>query len=453
MGQATLLAKLAAERHWTPLAATRAFSKVARELGLPTLTVGERTWQRWCAGRLKGEPRPSSCRVLERMFGQPVRELLAPPMLSSRVPAAVPAAPPGEGAYWTHGAEADSDPSQMFEEIAIVADESARFARSVRRIDEHALDQFDADVERFATDYLRRPVYLTFRRIAQLRDEVFGILDNAHHPLDQQRRLYMIAGRLCALLAHANADLGHPREAETHARTAQICVELTGDNSLRAYIRWVQSNISYWRGDFRSAAEIAHAGRGLAQSGSAMLRLTSQESRALAAARDSDFGNAISAAVDARDRVADDDAEIGVFRFSPGKAAYYASEAFCEIASSVDAANRSLYLAQAKQQAHEALDLLSNDPHEQGSELYAAAASDLAAAHLAAQELDGFAEHLAGVLALPPEHRTVPVIRRVNRMSEQLEEYADTPLARDLREQIALFSAHPATAPELPAGG
>ncbi|WP_242890859.1 hypothetical protein [Actinomadura litoris] len=334
-----------------------------------------------------------------------------------------------------------------------MADESARFARSVRRIDEHALDQFDADVARLATDYLRRPVYLTFRRIAQLRGEVFAILDNAHHPLEQQRRLYLIAGRLCAMLAHANADLGHPQEAETHARTALICAELTGDDSLRAYIRWVQSNTAYWRGDYQDAAEIARSGRKFARTGTTMLRLTSQEARARAAARDPDFSATIAVALEARERVAEDETEIGVFRFSPGKAAYYASEAFCDIGSTGEIAGGPDYLNQAKRQARESIRLLEADTHVQGSELYAAAASDLAAAHLAAEDLDGFAEHLAGVLSLPPEHRTVPVVRRVVRMDRQLAAYANTGLAQDLSEQIALFGAHPATAPELPSGG
>lgn len=334
-----------------------------------------------------------------------------------------------------------------------MADESARFARSVRRIDVHALDQFDADVARLATDYLRRPPYLTFRRIAQLRGEVFAILDNAHHPLDQQRRLYEIAGRLCALLAHANADLGHPHEADTHARTALICAELTGNDSLRAYVRWVQSNTAYWRGDYRGAAEIARAGQQFARTGTTMLRLTSQEARSRAAARDPEFGDAIASALAARDQVQDDGTEVGVFRFSSGKAAYYASEAFCEMGSAENVTRRADHLRRAQEQARESLQLLDADPYEQGTELHAAAASDLAAAYLAADELDGFAEHLGNVLALPPEHRTVPVIRRVDRMAGQLTAHPETRVGQELRDRIALFSAHPATAPELPAAG
>lgn len=450
MGHATLLAQLAAQRHWTPRAAAKAFIRTAEELGI-SASVSERSWQRWCAGRLDRAPQPANCQVLEHMFGHPVHELLAPPLIA--VPARLSTNPPKDTAYWTCGTGGGSDPPKIDEEIAVVADESARFARSIRRIDEYALDQFGADVARLAADYLQRPVYLTFRRIAHLRAEVFSILDNAHHPLDQQRRLYEIAGRLCALLAHANADLGHPHEADTHARTALICAELSGDVPLRGYIRWVQSNTAYWRGDYRGAAEIAHAGREEATAGTTLLRLTSQEARSLAAARDPRFRDAITAALDARENVTEDEVEVGVFRFSPGKAAYYASEAYYEMGMADNVARRAEHLAMAQQQAGESLWLLETDAHEQGTELRAAATCDLAAAQLAAQELDGFAEHLSGVLQLPPEHRTVPVVRRVARMDGQLTSHADTPLVRDLRDQIALFSAHPATAPELPAGG
>ncbi len=230
MGHPTLLAQLAAQRHWTSRVAAKAFADCARELGFTTLTVSERSWERWCSGQLGRTPRPTNCQVLERMFGQPVRELLAPPLALAPAVAGLSSGFPQDTSYRAYQDRLGARPSQIDEEVAVVADESARFARSVRRIDEHALDQFEADVVRLATDYLRRPVYLSFRRIAQLCGEVFSILD-AHHPLEQQRRLYEIAGRLSALQAHANADLGHPREAETHARTALICAELESFNS------------------------------------------------------------------------------------------------------------------------------------------------------------------------------------------------------------------------------
>lgn len=447
MGHPTLLAQLAAERHWPPGEAVRQFEATARAMKAGNCSVSSRTWERWCAGQLKGAPRALASRVLETMFQRPVYELLAPPPIKTAV--GLPARQ-REDAYW------DKEPqvphsgaswARIDEEIVIVADDSARFARRVRRIDEHALDQFDADVRQLAVDYLRRPPFLTFRRIAALRSEVFSILDDARHPLDQEQRLYDVAGRLCALLAHASADLGHPHEAETHVRTALVCAELTGDNGLRAYAHWVQSNIAYWRGDYRGAADIARTARQYAASGTTLLRLTSQEARAAAAAGDPDtFHQAISDARTAREQAPESD-EHGVFRFSPGKAAYYASEAYFAMGS---AQPTSPDLQRAQQQAYESQQLLAADPEEQGAELYAAATLDLTAAQLAAAQLDGAEDTLGQILSLAPEHRTVPIVRRLHGVDQQLSLYPSTTTALELREQIALFTAHPATTPELP---
>ncbi|MGW0803185.1 hypothetical protein [Nonomuraea sp. NPDC002799] len=213
---------------------------------------------------------------------------------------------------------------------------------------------------------------------------------------------------------------------------------------MRASVRWAQSNIAYWRGDYRRAAEVAHAGRDHATSGTAMLRLTSQEARALAAVRDThEFPAAIAAARDARDRLPAAD-EPGVFRFSRGKAAYYASEAYCAMGKADD-------LREATWQAQQSIQLLTADPSESGAELLAAARTDLAAAHLASGEVDGFADALDPVLSIAPEHRTLPVIQRVRRISGELAPRAHGKIALELRERIDLFTAHHAVAPSQPA--
>ncbi|MFC4912282.1 hypothetical protein [Actinomadura gamaensis] len=438
MSYPTLLAALAAARHWTARDAVAEFGRTAERLN-ESYRPSERQWERWCAGEIKVGPRPLCCRVLEKMFGRPVAELFAPPPLiaqDSPWPDGYSA-----GTYWSRARFVPEPGSPMDEEIAVVADDSARFARRVRRVDEHALEQLDADVRQLAYDYLRRPPYFTFRRVADLRTEVFAMLDE-RHPLEQERRLYQVAGQLCGLLAHASADLGHPHEADTHARTALVCAELTDDNPLRTYVRWVQSNVAYWQGDYRKAAAIAHTGRDYAASGTALLRLASQEARALAATRDgSEFGRAIGDARDARDSASEAD-EPGVFRFSPGKAAYYASEAYFAMGSPGN-------IRQAQQQAQESIQLLANDPDDQGAELLAAARLDLVAAHLAGDDLDGAAEHLAPILSMSPEHRTMPVVQRVWKIGKQLTARPAAPAAVELRERIALFAAHPAATPEV----
>ncbi|WP_327045484.1 hypothetical protein OG320_27935 [Microbispora sp. NBC_01189] len=331
----------------------------------------------------------------------------------------------------------------MDEEIATVADGSAQFTRRVRRVDERVLEQYDADVGQLAVNYLHRPPYLVFRRVAELQIEVFRVLDS-RHPLEQERRLYLVAGKLSALLAHISADLAHPREAETHVRTALVCAELTADDRLRSYSRWVQSNVAYWRGDYRRAADIAHTARETAMSGTDLLRVVSQEARALAAAQDgTEFSRAIATVIETRENVGPTEDEPGVFHFSPGKAAYYASEAYYAMGGPEN-------LRRAQQQAIESIQLLSQNPDDQGPSLLAAATVDLVSAQLASGELDGAAESLRSVLDTGPELRTVPVVQRVRRIEQQLALAEPIPLIRDLREQTTLFIAHPATTPEIP---
>src|SRR4030095_15444330 len=112
-------------------------------------------------------------------------------------------------------------------------------------VDQDVLDQLNADVRHLAIDFLTRPLYMIFRPLSSLRSEVFELLDERQRPAVLPG-LYRVAGQLCALLAHASADLGQAYAAETHTRTAWLCADLADDDSLRAYVRWVQSNVAFW---------------------------------------------------------------------------------------------------------------------------------------------------------------------------------------------------------------
>ena len=92
----TLLRSLVIERHWQKFAAFEAqFSRAAAELAerqgeprLKKVTVSRRQFERWYAGRVKTEPYPDACRVLEYMFGYPVQQLLVPARYTSQLAAA-----------------------------------------------------------------------------------------------------------------------------------------------------------------------------------------------------------------------------------------------------------------------------------------------------------------------------------------------------------------------------
>jgi len=363
-------------------------------------------------------------------IGVPVSARPAPPDVLRSAVRRAPTGQPGLGPF-AH---------VLPEEMAMTTEESARFVRGTRGgVDHNVLDQLGADVRQLATDYLARPPLTLFRPLSRLRAEVFDMLDRRQRP-GLLPPLYAVAGRLCALLAHASADLGHSYAAETHTRTAWLCADLADDDSLRAYVRWVQSNVAFWDGDYRQAAQIAHSGQRYATKGSNLLRLASQEARAWAACGETvEVERALALAGRARERTVVDD-QAGVFRFDPGKAAYYASEVRLALGGSANARI-------AVDDANEALSLFEAAPEAQRSpEFVAAARLDLANAHLALSDLDSAAGQLRIVLRLPVESRTEPIVGRVTTAGETLRspKFTHSALALELRDEIALFRAYPA---------
>src|SRR6185312_15299061 len=133
-----------------------------------------------------------------------------------------------------------------------------------------------------AVEFKLRPVYAVFRPLAGLRRDVFEMIDRYPRPT-LLADLYRVASQFSALLAHASFGLGQPYAADSHARTALLCADLAGDETLHAFIRWVQSNIAYSRGDYQDALKLAHSAQRIAGQGNDLLRLASQEARALAA--------------------------------------------------------------------------------------------------------------------------------------------------------------------------
>ena len=475
--RSTVLREQLRRRHWQTYAAfCRQYDEAAQTVD-PALVgrwPGPGQFARWLSGDIKGLPHPDHCRVLEAMFPSlGVSELFARSdrtrasldldALASAIPAArqapdrqaapvrvsaVPARPIdalGPIVRRAPGGHPDLRPfvHARPEEMAMSTEESARFAGSNQdnqgHVDHDRLDQLGADVRRLATDYLSRPPLTLFRPLSRLRTEVFDLLDQRQRP-GLLPPLYAVAGRVCALLAHASADLGHSYAAETHTRTAWLCADLADDDSLRAYVRWVQSNIAFWDGNYRQAAQVAHSGQRYATKGGNLLRLASQEARAWAACGETvEVERALALAGRTRERTVVDD-QAGVFRFDPGKAAYYASEVRLALGGT---GNARIAVADAT----ESLALFEAAPEAQRSpEFVAAARLDLANAHLALSDLDSAADQLRIVLRLPVESRTEPIVGRATTAGETLRApiFTHSDLALELRDEIALFRAYPA---------
>jgi transcriptional regulator with XRE-family HTH domain len=413
------------------------------QLGLDESGVDGNQVSRW--ERRKVVPDPRSTTLLCSLYGLSPSDLgLADYSVSGSSGAQRPSGSSLLGAYPAQGSESldpEDDPVNRREfntAITITADESARFVRRAGlRVDADVLAQIDAEIAVVARQYLGYAPYALFKPIAQLRRDVFALLD-AHHPPRHVTQLYFAGAELSCLLAHLTTDLDCRQVAETHCRTAWLCADLCGHDGLRTYARWVQAQIAYWSGRYRQAAEIARSARPFATDRASMLRITSQEARAWAAAGEVlEAEHALAAGAVAGELVESKDLA-GVFRFPAGKAAYYASEVHLALGGPNNA-------RRALTAAEESLSMLADCPDDDSCPEYVAAAYlDLVLAHLALSSFDGALEHLLPVLEMPPDHRTLQVIGRTAKVAAALARYASEPPAVEMREQIQLFAAHTA---------
>jgi hypothetical protein len=211
----------------------------------------------------------------------------------------------------------------------MAAEESARFHRysAVTNVDDDVLDQMAADVAELAGRYQLDPPVTVFSRLLRTRDDVFALIAGRQQPR-HTTNLYKIAGQLCGLLALATFDLGYPHAAETHARTAPHCAEVSVHTPSRVFIRWVQSNIAYGEGRHEEAAQLMESALPDATSGTTLLRLASQQASIHAArCQPGEVSEALAFAATALPERSVE--ESGIFGFDLGIAAYYASEAHC----------------------------------------------------------------------------------------------------------------------------
>ena len=328
------------------------------------------------------------------------------------------------------------------EEVIVAAEESAQFHRwsATTNVDDEVLDQMTTDVAETARRYLIDPPATVFAGLLGARDDVFTLIAGRQQPR-HTAQLYKVAGHTCALLALASFDLGYPHAANTHARTALHCAEASGYTPLRVFIRWVQSNVAYWDGRYDEAAQLMASALPDATSGTALLRLASQQSRIHAArCQPGEVNEALALAASAPTERTPD--EPGILGFSTGTAAYYASEAHYALGGTAD-------LNAAVDWAHTALDEFTAEAQPKALHL-AAARFDLALAHLARGDLDAASEHLAPVLrSTRAEYRTVPGISRARSLHTLLAQRPDlaSGALTALRDDLTQFCTQPRPTP------
>jgi len=240
---------LVRQRHWQKYETfVRQYETAADELAdrendprLRGLSIAKRQFERWLSGTVKTEPYPDHCRVLEYLFGRPVRELLAavskelePTRATTKREGNVP---PGEGVRWSFG---PADPARGMEsrtqhgppgprmdalqrELNLAAHESSEHAGFVasHSLEPATLEQLHDDIAQIARQYGHTPPLLVYGDAKRVRNLGVQLLARTKRS-EQEDDLYLMIGQACALLASVSFDLGNRDAATEQARSAWI---------------------------------------------------------------------------------------------------------------------------------------------------------------------------------------------------------------------------------------
>lgn len=415
----TLLKVLVDQRHWRYVDVERHFRRTAARVldgSARTLTVSEAQFRRWTAGSVKTLPGPDACQVLEHLFHVDVAALFGPPPSS----------------------DALAPTFNLEDEIAMTARDaqSEASAAAAESISDTTLDQLRDDVADLARTYTTTSAYGVFQKARALREQAEHGRDRTQVPA-QRQELLIVAGQACALLSTAAFDLGSLDSAKRLSRSASLYGETARFDPLRAFAAGTLAYIAYFSGQPAEAARLAKGAQLLTGLGDvARRRLAAIEARACGYLGDADGGQRALDASEAAgqgDRDALHDDVGGEFGFTVERL-------------TMSTASTCLLLGageQAEAAAMHALELTSSRPPAARSvRVMAGAAADLATARLLRGELDGAADALSAVWAVPRDQRATGLLARTARVRRTLTapRYRGAPVAVDLGEQIEDFT-------------
>jgi tetratricopeptide (TPR) repeat protein len=406
MAPRTRLEQLLRQRHVTLEEFRKRYRRVAG------VELSERQAYRWVVGELRGLPRPQAQAALEKLFGEPVERLFGPPygagtLLATRR---------RDGTAPQRGTARSDWEGQV---IAMSADRARDFLTRIQasNVGAETLDQLIDDVRRLVVASQQQPLPTLLGDLVATQNRAFGLLEGRQR-LAQTRDLYLIAGIACGLMAKASHDLGAPHDAMTQARAGYACADNAGHDGLRAWIRGLQTLITYWSGRMEDAVRYAQLGAEAAERGrgTASVWLASSEARSLAALNRLEEAHvALRRATEARDRVEPDELDSlgGLCTFSRPGQLYYAADALAW-GGATEANDTERFALQA-------LDAYAEAPEQDRSfATEAGTRSALAVARILLGEIDGAAEALTPVLELSPPQRIHGIVTSVEHVRTAL---------------------------------
>lgn len=397
------------------------FEELARALGERGLSITARHLRRLASGERSGT-NPSTRRVLHAMFNLPVDELLRP---LNGGPVAVP-----------DGSAACPAPQTESELLEMAADESREFLFGGELpVSGEVIQELHDEVRALANLFIAQPLTAVLPRLKDAQTATFSLLDRRQTPANS-RELYFLGSIIEGLLATAANDVAKPGLAMDYARYAHLMAGYTGHDGLRTWIRALQSYICFWAGQPREAIRYAELGAESLPSahGTAAAWLYAGQARAWASLRNPEQADLfIQRAEAAQEQAAPDDLDEmgGLCTFGRPKYLYYAARALSGLPEQASRAERF---------SVDAIDAYGDrdQPGWDGTCLSDSQIS-LALVHASRGELDGAAEQLAPVFALPPEHRIHDLTSTMRLVHGALSQ-VDSPEATDLQRRIEAFS-------------
>ncbi|MCX5206884.1 helix-turn-helix domain-containing protein [Streptomyces sp. NBC_00237] len=310
------------------------------------------------------------------------------------------------------------------------AETSGLFAELIApsNVDDDTLEQLGFTVSRIATDYVHAPLLPLFNQLIAVRDELFSLLRGRQRP-QQSRELFMLAGTVCLLLAHASQNLGDQQSAMTQIRTARSCAEQADHTGLRAWIAGTVALITEWSPQSRMSLKLIEHAASLAPAGESRIRIAAIEART--AARVGDHTRALAAIGrmhQAQEETPQNDGLGhfgGLLTFPMAKQDYYLGGAYTLIGQ----------YDEARTHATAAIEAYRSGPREErsyGDE--ALAQIDLITVGIIQGDTDGATTAVRHILDLPPEMR----IRQLGTAMTRLSSLMGRPALRGNRDASEL---------------
>lgn len=276
--------------------------------------------------------------------------------------------------------------------------------------------------------------------VLDLHRQVQALLQGGRQRCRQSRELFRIDA---GLLAHASLlldDIAGPGSATAHAGTAILCAEEAGSSPALALsaqaktARWQGTAVGARKGTayFARSADLARRGFECSRGSAVRVLMAAQE--ASAAALLGDGNRARKALHDAEDAAGSVPAVPALSTWAcPGtrRALYGLS-----VAIRLGDPDAALHAAEAADECWK-----SGEPWQYG--VWSLIRIGAATAHVMKSDVQAASMQLGGVFALAPAFRITTMTGYLADLDSRLAQrrFRDVPAARDLREQIAVFSA------------